>query len=923
MRIDDGGRLAPDQVASADVTVVLGALGTSAGGLTSDEAARRLAAGGGNDLPAPRGRGVLAEAVTQVVNRFALLLLAGAGLTFLTYLLARPRNPANLELAVGILAVVALNAAIGFAQEHAAERTAEALQGMVARTARVLRDGRLIEADAAGLVVGDVIDLAAGDAVAADCRILASHGLALDMATLTGESEPVRRTVDPPPAGTPPTEARNCAFLGTSVAAGAGRAVVTATGTDTEFGRIYRLTSAQRPEASPLQRQITHMANWVASGAVTCGLVVFGLRLATGNPAVTSFVFALAVMVALVPEGLPATLSVSLSVAVRRMAERHALVKRLSAVEALGSTTVICTDKTGTLTEARMTVEVVVVSGRPCPVPRAAARAPLAGAEAAEVLRVAGLCCDARLVAPTGGGPPEILGDTTEGAILVAAAAAGVDLAAAGARTPRVAEFPFDSERMCMSTVHRLDAGVAVHAKGALHAVLDRCARARWEGRTVPLDAVLRQRIEQEHDELAARPLRLLAVATATRRTTPTEQDEAESDLVFLGLIGMDDPPRPEVAPAVAACHRAGIRIIVVTGDFPLTAIGTARRVGIIGAGPCRTVVGRELDAMDAAALGAVLDGDDPIVFARVLPEHKLRIVLALEERGEVVAVTGDGANDAPALKRASVGIAMGRGGTDVARAAAVMVLLDDSFASIAAAVTLGRAVYQNVRHLLVYIFSHNLAELAPILVAAAVGFPLVPITALQVLLIDLGSDVLPGLALGTERPEPGTMDRRPRPPSEHLFSLAVLRRLLFLGALESAAAVGAFFWKIQGSGVPWDRLTPDTPVYRQAITMTMGAIMVGQLANSFTVRSDTEGVVALGLLSNRPLVLAGAANLAVALAVTYVPLLQRMFHTAALSLADWAVLVGFAGVLLAADEVRKAVGAAWTGRRAGAGAAV
>ena len=607
------------------------------------------------------------------------------------------------------------------------------------------------------------------------------------------------------------------------------------------------------------------------------------------------------------------------------MAERHALVRRLSAVEALGSTTVICTDKTGTLTEARMTVEVVAVSGRTLGVPRPGGRT-AAAAEAAEVLRVAGLCCDARLVEaePDGGRPgagpggdgPAVLGDTTEGAILVAAAEAGVDLAAAASRTPRIGEHPFDSERMCMSTIHRAEGGVAVHAKGALHAVLDRCTAARWEGRTVPLDAGLRRRIEEHHDELAARPLRLLAVATAPRRAVPGSREEAESGLVFLGLIGMDDPPRPEVAPAVAACHRAGIRILVVTGDFPLTAIGTARRVGIVGAGPCRTVTGRQLDAMDGDALDRVLAGADPVVFARVLPEHKLRIVLALEARGEVVAVTGDGANDAPALKRASVGIAMGRGGTDVARAAAVMVLLDDSFAAIAAAVTLGRAVYQNIRHLVTYIFSHNLAELAPILVAAAVGFPLVPITALQVLLIDLGSDVLPGLALGSERPEPGTMDRRPRPPGEHLLSATVLRRILFLGALESAGAVGAFFWTIHAAGVPWERLTADTPAYRQAITMTMAAIMVAQLANSFTVRSDTEGILALGLLTNRPLVLAGAANLAVAVAVSYLPPLQRVFHTAALTVADWLVLGAVALVLLAADEIRKAVAVRARSRR-------
>ncbi|MHB1554672.1 MAG: HAD-IC family P-type ATPase [Acidimicrobiales bacterium] len=373
------------------------------------------------------------------------------------------------------------------------------------------------------------------------------------------------------------------------------------------------------------------------------------------------------------------------------------------------------------------------------------------------------------------------------------------------------------------------------------------------------------------------------------------------------GLVGMADPPRPEVSAAVEACHRAGIAIIMVTGDYGLTAETVARRVGIVGAGPARVVTGAELDVMDDGVLSAMLGGSEQLVFARVRPEHKMRIVSALEGRGEVVAVTGDGVNDAPALKRASVGVAMGRGGTDVARAAAVMVLLDDSFASIATAVELGRSVYQNIRHLLAYIFSHNLAELAPILVAVFVGFPLVPLNALQVLSIDLGSDVLPGMALGTERPEPGTMDRPPRPVDEHLFSWPVVRRFLFLGGIQSAGVVFAFFWRIHSAHLPYSAFSASNPTYREALTMTQVGIIVSQFFNRFAVRSDHESVLRIGLLSNRPLFAVGFVDVGFAVAVSYVPALQAVFHTAPLRVSDWLVLIGFGALLLLADEARKA----------------
>jgi Ca2+-transporting ATPase len=897
-------------VLSMDAAAALAALGSSRRGLGEDEAARRRAAAGPNTLPRPRRRSVAAELAAQLANMFAVVLLVAAGLTFLIYFLTTPRDTANLELAFGILGVVVLNALIGFVQEHAAERTAEALQAMVPRAARVLRGGELAEIGAEDLVAGDVMVLEAGDAVSADARVIEAHALSIEMAALTGESQPSGRAAEPANAGTAAAEARDGVFMGTSVTAGTGKAVVFATGLGTEFGRIYRLTAGLPAEQSPLQRQVSDMARRVAAVAIGTGALLFALRVVTGNPAALSFVFALGVMVALVPEGLPATLSVSLAIGVRRMARRHALIKKLAAVEALGSTTVICTDKTGTLTKAEMTVQQVYASGRVHKV-TGTGYAPEGEVEdaaaVAGLLRAAALCSDARLLAPAAGEGWRVLGDTTEGAILVAAEKAGVDLSAEAARAPRAGAFPFDPGRKLMTTVHRAGDGFEACMKGSPQAVLGRCADACWDGRTVPLDDGLRALIGDANDAMAAQALRVLAVARKTVASARAGQDEAERDLTFLGLAGMSDPPRPEVTAAMAACRRAGITIYMVTGDYGLTAEAIARRVGITGKGPARTVSGADLDAMDDEAVAGMLRSGGQVIFARVRPEHKLRVVATLEKLGEVVAVTGDGANDAPALKRASVGVSMGQGGTDVARSASVMVLLDDSFASIAAAVELGRAVYSNIRRFLVYLFSHNLAELAPILAATFVGFPLVPLSALQVLCIDLGSDVLPALALGAERPEPGTMDRPPRPPAQRLFNWPLVRRFLFLGTIQSAGVVFAFFWRIHTAHLPFSEFTTANPVYREAVTMTQGGIVVSQVFNSFAVRTERESVLRAGLLSNRPLIAADCLGLMFMAAISYVPALQNVFNTAPLTLPDWLMLTGFGALLLAADETRKA----------------
>jgi P-type Ca2+ transporter type 2C len=910
--VDVAGTAVADATAAqaVDSAQALASVGSSPRGLSSTQAADRLARDGRNELPRPPGTPLIRRFGAQFTDLFAVMLLVAAVITSLAYLLGSPRDIGNLQLAIAILAVVVLNAAIGFGQEYAAERTAEALQAMVPHRARVLRDGARVEVPAAELVVGDVLVLEAGDAVPADGRVVEAHGLASNNMALTGESQPVWRTTDAVAAVTPRLEARNLVWMGTTVASGTGKAVVVQTAVATEFGRIYRLTAQAHVESSPLQRKVAGMARRVAAGAFTLGALVFAVRLPAGGSIVGTFVFALGVMVALVPEGLPATLSVALAVGVRRMARHQALIKKLSAVETLGSTTVICTDKTGTLTRAEMTVQVVWVPDRIHQI-GGVGYEPVGDVEdpsgVRELLRVAALCCNARLVAPADGQGWRVLGDTTEGAILVAAAKAGLDIEAARGSGPRIGEFPFDSDRKLMTTVHREGDAFVAYIKGSPQEILGRCGQVIGPHGIVELDAAARKRVVAVNDELARNALRVLAVAyrpVAAR----TGQDEAERDLILLGLLGMLDPPRPEVTAAVAACQHAGIRIVMVTGDHALTAEAIARRVGVVTGPPPRAVTGTELDRVDDEGLRVLLADPSPVLFARVKPEHKMRVVAAFKDLGQVVAVTGDGANDAPALRRADIGVAMGVAGTDVAREAAIMVLLDDSFASIAAAVERGRSVYQNIRKFLVYLFSHNIAELVPILAATFSGFPLVPLSAVQVLAIDLGSDVLPALALGTEPPEPGTMDAPPRDPREPLFSASVVRRTLFLGGIQAIGVTAAFFWKIHTAGIPFSDFTPTNPIYREALTMTQAGIVVSQFFNGFTVRSDQLSIRRLGILSNPRLLAAQGFGIVVMCAISYAPQLQHLFHTAPLSILDWIVLVAFGAVLLGADEVRKAL---------------
>ncbi len=863
------------------------------------------------------------------------MLEAAAVLVFIAAMLSTGTGRQdNSNVTVAILGVVLLNATIGFFQEYRAEKATEALQKLVPQSARVVRDGEVVAIAASELVPGDVMVVEEGDSISADARLIRQYEMATNNIALTGESDAVRKTADPILVEELATiNMPNLIFMGTSVAAGTGRAVVFNTGLDTEFGRIFSLTAGVPEEKSPLMREIDTMARTVSIIAFACGILLFFMGRFLGLEWVGALLFALGVMVALVPEGLPATLSVALALGVQRMAKVQALIKKLAGVETLGSTNVICTDKTGTLTKAEMTVKTIFCGEQEVEVTGVGYRptgeflvgdTTLSRGEARRrlepIMRAMTFCNNAKIVPPDGDKGWRVIGDPTEGCLLIAAQKAGFNLQQELIERPKIYELPFESVRKRMSVVHVDGEGQRAYVKGAPSETIPACTHVRVGDQIVLLSEDQRARILAQNDAMSRQALRVLAVAERSLPANLVDYTPAsvEADLTFLGLVGMIDPPRPEVSEAVDQALMAGIRIIMVTGDYGLTAEAIARRIGIVrGDKTVRVITGVELEEMAEDDLKKELGKTQDVIFARVAPEHKMRVVSALKAMHQIVAVTGDGVNDAPALKKADIGIAMGRTGTDVSREAATMVLLDDSFASIVKAVEQGRGVYANVKKMVTYVFSHNFAELFPFVFATLAGVNLVPLGALQVLAIDLGSDVLPGLALGVEHPEADVMQRPPRPRKERLMSGATLLRVAYIGVIQSLFAVAGFLYVLLSHGWHWgdaswmDPSSPHTMIYREALTMTQAAIVAGQFANGFGCRTERESLFAVGIFKNRWLLGGAVMGLLIMVAISYVPFLQSIFKTAPLTLADWGFLT-FAGVtLFFAEEGRK-----WIARR-------
>jgi magnesium-transporting ATPase (P-type) len=902
-------------------------LKTSRRGLTSEEAAKKLSEYGPNVLVAQKSTPIYYRLIAQFTDLFAVLLEIGSLIAFISYILGR--DIYQLYVAVAIIMVVILNAIIGFFQEFRAEKATEALKKLVPVYARVARDGERIQIPAEEVVPGDLLVLEEGDNIVADARIVEEFELRTNNMTLTGESAPVKVTSEPIKTdGLSKTDIRNLIFMGTSVATGNGAAVVLHTGMYTQFGEVFRLTTAAKEPPSPLEKQVDFLAKRVAIIAIIIGFILFGVALQLDMGYVEAFLFALGVMMALVPQGLPATMSVSLALAIQRMAKSNVLIKKLSAVETLGSTNVICTDKTGTLTKAEMTVKEMWVSQRRWAV-GGVGYEPVGGfsengleLSASEVLEAAGLMFKTAILASTARlvAPDEevknwvILGDSTEASLIVAATKAGLNQDEILDAYPKLYQFPFESVRKRMSSIHRSPDSKQVfsYVKGAPKEVLGHCETILINGKIEKLTDKLRSEVLEANDTYARESLRVLAMAYREMSSTAHKftQEEAETDLTFIGLMAMADPPRPEVADAVTKAKRAGIRIIMITGDYGLTAEAIARRIGIVTRDHCRIVTGIELEAMSETEFAKVLETNYEIIFARVAPEQKLQISQTLREQGNIVAMTGDGVNDAPALKAADIGVAMGVSGTDVSKEAAVMVLLDDSFASIVTAIEEGRGVYNNIKRFVLYIFSHNLSELFPFLFASFAGVNLIPMGVLQVLTIDLGSDVLPGLALGTERPEPGIMDQPPRARHDRLMNAAAVKRLLFLGIIQSLGSVGGFLLTLYLGGWHWGQaLDINTSLlYRQAVTMTQGGVVVGQFFNGFAIRTDKVSVFKIGLFSNRKLIYGEIIGLIIFALISYVPFMNNVLHTGPLGLEHWLILFGFGILLFVAEEGRKAI---------------
>jgi calcium-translocating P-type ATPase len=892
---------AADQDGTERVDLLLGHLAASDSGLTAREAERRLLQYGPNVLRRRGGRRWPGQLARQFTHPLALLLWAAAALAW-----AAGITP----IAIAVVVVIVLNAAFAFIQERQAERAVEALAGFLPAQAKVLRDGAVTVVEAARLVPGDILVIEEGDGISADARLL-SGSVEIDLSTLTGESEPVPRAPGPVDRGVPALQAAQLVFSGTTCTEGAARALVYATGMHTELGRIAALSQRVGGDQSPLEDEVRRVAWLIAAIAVLMGVAFVPIgMLGAGLSLSDAVVFAVGLLVGNVPEGLLPVITLALAVGVRELAGRGAVVKRLSAVETLGSTDVICTDKTGTLTENRMTVTRVWSPAQELELDAGDPPAPTA--PTVELARAMAACNNA--------GPES--GDPTEQALLVAATRLGAD--AGAARSGRTSEFHFDPVIKLMSTIGVRDGGRWIDVKGAPEAVLARCtALAGPDGTAQPLDADGRAAVLAAVERYARTGLRVLAVARrplADGDADPETRQDAEQGLCLLGLGAMLDPPRGHVPAAVDACHRAGIRIIVITGDNGLTAAAIAARVGIGGEDP-RVVTGEALDRLTDPELDALLRGGDELIFARSAPEAKLRIGDALRAERRIVAMTGDGVNDAPALRAADIGIAMGRSGTDVAREASTMVLTDDDFATIVAAIAAGRRVYDNIRKFILYIFAHATPEVTPFLIFALSGgaIPL-PLTVMQLLAFDVGTETLPALALGREPAEPGLMERPPRPRGAGLIRRPMLLRAwLYLGAISAALGMAGFFWVLLragwASGDPTGEGHPLHHAYLQATTMTFYGMIMCQIGTAFAARTDRASLRSIGTTSN-PLLLWGIAfELALGAVLIYAPPLQSVLGTAALSPAMLLFAAPFPFVVWGSDELRR-----WAVRRRGGG---
>ena len=841
-------------------------------GLAAGEAAARLARDGPNELPSQARRSPARMLAGQFTDFMIVVLLAAAGVSGLL---------GEAGDAIAIVVIVVVNALVGFAQEYRAERAMQALRRLAASDASVLRDGARAGVPAARLVVGDVVLLEAGAIVPADLRLLDAAQLRIDESLLTGESVTVDKHCAAIAAGDAPLAERfDMAYRGTAVAQGRGTGVVVAVGARTELGRIAALLQSVEEPKTPLQKRLAAFGRRLGAVVIVICAVVFAAGIARGEPPVLMFLTAVSLAVAAIPEALPAVVTILLALGARRMVRENALVRHLPAVETLGSVSCICSDKTGTLTLNRMTARALHVRGRTL----REWHAPSPGAAA--LLEALVLDNDASV-----GADGTLLGDPTETALVAAGALAGLDRAELDARWPRAGEIAFDSERKRMTTIHRADRGFVAYTKGAPESVIERCERAHGGDGDDGGEPFDRERLLAHAERMAADGMRVLAVARRDWPAMPArlEPDEVERGLAFVGLVGMIDPPRPEARDAVRQCVSAGIVPVMITGDHPATARAIARELGVLDESG-RVMTGAELARLDDAGLLACVDAVR--VFARVDPAQKIRIVSALQSRGRFVAMTGDGVNDAPALRRADIGVAMGRDGAEVAREASSLVLLDDNFATIVAAVREGRRIHDNVRKFVRYAMTGNSAEVWTVFAAPLLGMP-IPLLPIHILWVNLVTDGLPGLALAAEPAERGVMRRSPRPAGESLFAHGAWQSIVAVGLVMAAVCLLTQAWALATGRAHWQ-------------TMVFTVLTLSQLSLALALRSERESLLSLGVRSNLPMAGAILACVALQLAAVYVPVLNPVFRTAPLDAGELVFCVSVSAVPLLVVELEK-----------------
>ena len=853
----------------------LSELGVSRSGLTPRQAQERLEQYGPNKLAGAKKESLAARFLAQMKDPMILVLLAAAALSLLS------SGGEDWIEALIILVIVVVNACISISQEDSAEKALEALQKMSAPLAKVVRGGEQIRLETDLLVPGDIIVLEAGDLVPADARILECANLKADESAMTGESVPVNKQADQVlPAGTVLGDRSNMVISSTVVTNGRAVCVVTDTGMNSEVGRIAGMLMGEEDASTPLQRKLTEISKTLSFVCLAVCAIMFGVGLLYHRPLLEMLMAAVSLAVAAIPEGLPAIVTIVLALGVQRMVKHNAIVKKLPAVETLGCAGVICSDKTGTLTMNKMTVKQVWTPG---------------DRHRKEALTIGALCNDT-VLAPDG----KTTGDPTETAFVDAALLDGLDKNAMEKELPRVAELPFDSDRKLMSTVHPVGGKYRVMVKGAPDVLLSRCTHI-LAGSVVPLTASLARDVENANASMAEQALRVLACGYKDMDQLPSvnpTSGELEANLTFVGLVGMIDPPRIEVKDAVAQCYAAGIRPVMITGDHKLTAVAIAKELDIFRSGDL-AITGEDLDFMPQELLEQ--DVDKFAVYARVSPEHKMRIVKAWQKKGMVVAMTGDGVNDAPALKVADIGCAMGVTGTDVAKGAADMILTDDNFATIVKAVEQGRGIYSNIKKAIHYLLSCNIGEIVTLFLATLLNFHQPPLVAVQLLWLNLVTDSLPALALGMEPVEPSVMEEKPRSASEPLFTRRFSIRLAWQGLMVGLLTLAAYWL---GEYVLSDPTLADAT----ANTMAFATLTFCQLFHAFNVRSETQSIAHIGLTSNPAMNKAFLVGMALQLSVLLIPPLMSVFRVCALTLTEWLVVLGLSLIPLAVCEIEKAV---------------